>query len=107
VIERGGSHRRLHIRGRGEIGRGCRPDEARQAKQASTLDYKPNHESGGVCLLRPGISDVDLFRYCQGVIYFDAQISDGAFDLRVPEQKLDRHEISRASIDQGRFGASQ
>ena len=28
--------------------------------------------SGGACLLRPGISDVNLFRYCQGVIYFDA-----------------------------------
>src|SRR5882757_4805235 len=49
-------------------------------------------KSGGACLLRPGVSDVDLFRYCQGVIYFDAQISDGAFDLRVPEQKLDRPE---------------
>ena len=35
---------------------------------------------GGACLLRPGVSDVDLFRYFQGVIYFDAQISDGAFD---------------------------
>jgi hypothetical protein len=53
------------------------------------------------------VSDVDLFRYCQGVIYFDAQISDGAFDLGVPEQKLDRPEIPRAPIDHGRFGASQ
>jgi hypothetical protein len=48
-----------------------------------------------------------LFRYCQGVIYLDAQISDGAFDRGVPEQKLDRPEISRAPIDQGRLGASQ
>jgi hypothetical protein len=48
-----------------------------------------------------------LFRYCQGVIDFDAQISDGAFDLGVPEQKLDRSEIPRAPIDQGRLGASQ
>jgi hypothetical protein len=32
--------------------------------------------SGGTCLLRPGISDVNWFRYCQGVIYFDAQITD-------------------------------
>jgi hypothetical protein len=54
----------------------------------------------------PGVSDV-LFRHCQGVIHFDAQISDGAFDLGVPEQKLDRSEVSRAPIDQGRFGASQ
>jgi hypothetical protein len=37
-------------------------------------------ESGGACLLRPGISDVDLFRYREGVIYLDAQISDGAID---------------------------
>ena len=28
---------------------------------------------GGACLLRPGFSDGDLFRYCQGVIYFDAR----------------------------------
>jgi len=48
-----------------------------------------------------------LFRYGQGVIYFDAQISDGAFDLGVPEQKLDRPEISRTPIDQGRLDASQ
>jgi hypothetical protein len=75
-------------------------------------DFRIWHEPevgrlGGACLLRPGVSDVDLFRYCQGVIYFDAQISDGAFDLGVPEQKLDRPEISRAPIDQGRLGASQ
>jgi DICT domain-containing protein len=35
-----------------------------------------------------------LFRYCQGVIDFDARISGGAFDLCMPEQKLDRPEIS-------------
>ena len=63
--------------------------------------------SGGACLLRPGISNVNLFRYCQGVIYFDAQISDGAFDFCVPEQKLDRPEISSAPIDQGSLGTSQ
>jgi hypothetical protein len=31
-----------------------------------------------------------LFRYRQGIIDFDAQISDGAFDLCVPEQKAGR-----------------
>jgi len=34
----------------------------------------------------PGISDVYLLRNCQGVIDLDAEISDRAFDLRVPEQ---------------------
>ena len=40
-----------------------------------------DRRSGGACPLRPKISDVNLFRYCQGLIYFDAQISDSAFDL--------------------------
>ena len=33
-----------------------------------------------------GISDINLFRYCQGIIHFDTQISDRAFDLGMPEQ---------------------
>jgi hypothetical protein len=30
-----------------------------------------------------------LFRYCQSVIDFNAEIADRAFDLGVPEQELD------------------
>ena len=43
---------------------------------------------GRACLLCPGISDVDLFRYCEGIIYLDAEVSDGAFNLAVAEQEL-------------------
>ena len=39
--------------------------------------------TGRACLLCPGISDVDLFRYREG-----AKVSDGAFDLGVAEQEL-------------------
>jgi hypothetical protein len=39
-------------------------------------------------LLRPVISDVDLFRYCEGIIYLDPEVPDGAFDLGVAEQEL-------------------
>jgi hypothetical protein len=35
-----------------------------------------------------------LFRYCQGVIYFNAQVSDGTFDLGMSKQKLNGPEIS-------------
>jgi hypothetical protein len=42
-----------------------------------------------------------LFRYCQSVIDLDAEISDRAFDLGVPEQELDSPKIARPSIDQG------
>ena len=41
--------------------------------------------SGRVCPLCPGISDINLFRYCQGVIDLDAQIPDRAFDFGMTE----------------------
>jgi hypothetical protein len=33
-------------------------------------------------------SDVDLFRYREGIIHLNAKVSDGAFDLGVAEQEL-------------------
>src|SRR5712692_8165296 len=56
---------------------------------------------GRACPLCPGISDINLFRYCQGIVHFDAQISDRAFDLSVAKQKLDGPEIASAPVDQG------
>ena len=40
-------------------------------------------EAGRACPLCPGNSDVNLFRYGQGIIDFDTEISNGAFDLGV------------------------
>jgi hypothetical protein len=37
--------------------------------------------SGSACPLCPDISDINLFRYCQSIVYFDSEISDRAFDL--------------------------
>jgi hypothetical protein len=48
-----------------------------------------------------------LFRYGQGIIHFDAQISDRAFDLGVAKQKLDGPEIASPPVDKGSFRASQ
>jgi hypothetical protein len=42
--------------------------------------------SGRACPLCPGISDINLFRYCEGIIYFDAEISDSAFYLGCPSR---------------------
>ena len=53
----------------------------------------------------PGNSDIDLFRYGQGVINLDAEVSDGA-DLGVAEQELHRPQVTSAPVDQGRFGPS-
>src|SRR5258706_15355009 len=63
--------------------------------------------SGRACPLCPGISDINLFRYRQGIIYFDAQISDRAFDFGMAKQKPVGPEISRPPVDQGRFCGSQ
>lgn len=57
--------------------------------------------------LCPGILDVNLFRYCQGVIDLDAEIPDHAFDLGMPKQELDGPQIARPPVDQGGFCAAQ
>ena len=54
-----------------------------------------------MCPLCPGISDVNLFCYCEGIIYLDAEISDRAFDLGVAKQKLDSPKIAGAPVNQG------
>jgi len=55
--------------------------------------------SGRAGPLCPGISDINLFRYCEGIVHFDAQISNRAFYLCMSEKKLDGPEISCSAID--------
>jgi hypothetical protein len=40
-----------------------------------------------------------LFRDSQGIVDFNAEVSDGAFDFGVAQQKLDRPKVARASVD--------
>jgi hypothetical protein len=63
--------------------KGAATDMLEPKATASHLDSKQTggQREGRACPLCPDISDIDLFRYCQGIIYFDAQISDRAFDL--------------------------
>jgi len=62
--------------------------------------------SGGACLLCPNISDINLFRYRESIIYLDAEVSDGAFDLGVPEQELHGAQITGTPVNQSRLGPS-
>jgi hypothetical protein len=55
----------------------------------------------------PLSSDVNLFRYCDSIIDLDAEISDGALNLGVPQQELNRPQITCPSIDQGGFRAPE
>jgi hypothetical protein len=51
----------------------------------------------------PGISDINLFRYCQSIVYFDSEIPDRAFDLDVA---MDSPKVAHAPVNQGRLCAS-
>ena len=56
---------------------------------------------GRACPLCPGISDINLFHYCQGVIDLDAEIPDRAIDLGMTEQELNCSQVACPSVDQG------
>ena len=51
----------------------------------------------------PG-SDISPLGDLQGVLDVDAQIANGALQLRVPKQELNGPKVSRASVDQRSFG---
>ena len=56
---------------------------------------------GGVCLLRPVTSDINLFCYRECDVDPDPQISDGALDLRVAQLDLYSAQVDRAPVDRG------
>ena len=43
----------------------------------------------------------DLFRYCEGIIYLDPEVPDGAFDLGVAEQELSSPTSATKSANSG------
>jgi hypothetical protein len=53
--------------------------------------FGPNRlwEGGQSTSALSGISDINLFRYCEGVIDLDAEIPHRAFYLGMPKQELD------------------
>jgi hypothetical protein len=94
----------------------CDPDYAALAHGASIstpccgcsgrlVAQTGGRKSGRVCPLCPFTSDINLFRYCQGIIYLDTQISYRAFDLGMAKQKLDSPKIACAPVDQGSLRA--
>jgi hypothetical protein len=62
--------------------------------------------SGRARLLRPGSSDVNLFRNGEGIIDLDAEVPDSTFDLGVTEQELHGSQITGTSVNQGCLGPS-
>ena len=73
----------------------------------SASGTKQTIEEGQSGSALPRSSDVNLLGNDQSIVHFDAQVSYGAFDFGMPEQKLDGPEIAGAPIDQRSFRASQ
>ena len=72
-----------------------------ELNQITVIDWR-----SGRAELRPQISNINLFSYCQGIVDLDAEIPDRAFDLGMPEQELDGSQIAGAPIDQSSLRAS-
>ena len=51
----------------------------------------------------PVASDLRMLRDLQRVVHLHPEIAQGRFQLRVPEKELDRSEILRPAVDQGRL----
>jgi len=73
----------------------------------TALGTKRKSGGGRALSALPQFSDINLFGNREGIVYFDAQIPDGAFNLGMIEKKLNRPKIARAAIDQRRLRASQ
>jgi hypothetical protein len=55
----------------------------------------------------PPNPDVYLFCYREGIVDLDAELSNGAFDLRMAQKELYGSQITGSAIDQGRLGAAK
>ena len=57
--------------------------------------------------LSPATSDLDLLGDFNGIVNIDAEMANGALDLRVTEEQLDSAQISGAPVNQRRLGSTQ
>ena len=83
--------------------RACRiasKDGPLKGRQRPLRDRTGRWRLGRACPPCPGTSDVNLFRYRKRVVDFDAEIADGAFNLRVAQQELEGPKIASAAINQ-------
>ena len=61
--------------------------------------------SNGRCRIRS--LHFRLFRHFEGIIDFNAEIANHAFELAVPQQQLHRPKVLRAAVNQRGFRPSQ
>jgi hypothetical protein len=66
----------------------------RSSESGTTLPYSDGQSRPAL----PRTSDVDLLRYCKGVVDLDAEIAHGALDLGMAEQQLNGPQIAGSAI---------
>src|SRR5262249_35216259 len=76
---------------------------ARSATFSTQSALSRQRRTGRACPLCPGRSGINLFRYRECIVDFDAEIADGALDLGVAEQELHGSQVAGAPVDQGRL----
>jgi hypothetical protein len=64
---------------------------------------KPSARAKQIASALPPKSDVYLFCYRQGIVDFDAEITDGTLDFRVPQKELHGPQVACSTIDQCRL----
>ena len=72
--------------------------------QTGRICFPPNSASRGGAGPPLPSSEVSLLGQDQGVVHLDAEVADGALQLRVAEQELARTQIARALVDQRNLG---
>ena len=82
----------------------------RRARVAAVVSYWPIFPvlgSGRARQLCPDTSGLDFLRNLNSIINLDAKISNGALDLRVSKQELDRTQVAGSPVDQCRLGSAE
>jgi hypothetical protein len=62
---------------------------------------------GRGCPLCPSNSDVDLLGNFEGIIDFDADVPDRAFNLGVPKEQLNCPQVASPFVDHRGFSSPQ
>src|SRR5262245_43913338 len=75
--------------------------QSRREEGMSASGAEPTGRKGRTGSALPSSSDVDLFRDRDSVIDLNSEVPDGALDLGMAQQELDRSQVACPSIDQG------
>jgi hypothetical protein len=89
--------------GRGALG--LSPQNRQQPDWLEHYRDLPGNDFGLLVALGPVLRS--SLWHGEGVIDFDPEIANGAFDLGMSQEQLDRPQVTGAAVNEGRFGSAQ